>query len=231
MTVIKTTLSEQAYRELRARIISGQLPGGTRLLPNELAADLGISPTPVKEACLRLESDGLLVNSARRGMIVRSFTVEDVLSLYGARILIEKGAVEMAFDTGRIDQRLHDGLAQSLEGHRRFARGVSLDDLAQALAHDRAFHGALVAAAGIPLITETHERILGQTHTLFVSVPGDYGRSVEEHQEILTAIAERKKAETIDALLRHLNRSRENTLRQVRVLSKLGPPLARVAQS
>ncbi|MBM7327936.1 MAG: GntR family transcriptional regulator, partial [Rhizobium sp.] len=42
-TLVKVTLAEQAHRELRARIVSGKLRGGERLLPNELAADLGIS--------------------------------------------------------------------------------------------------------------------------------------------------------------------------------------------
>jgi len=100
-TLVKVTLAEQAHRELRARIVSGKLRGGERLLPNELAADLGISPTPVKEACLKLEADGLVVNSSRRGMVVRDFTVEDVEELYAARMLLEKGAVEVAFDAGQ----------------------------------------------------------------------------------------------------------------------------------
>lgn len=89
-TLVKVTLADQAHRELRARIVSGRLRGGERLLPNELAADLGISPTPVKEACLKLEADGLVVNSSRRGMVVRDFTVEDVEELYAARMLLEK---------------------------------------------------------------------------------------------------------------------------------------------
>lgn len=215
MNMIKITLAEQAYRELRDRIIGGRLPGGTRLLPNELAADLGISPTPVKEACLRLETDGLVVTTARRGMSVRSFTREDVEALYAARILIEKGALEAAFEAGRTDTTLTKRLAESMAGHEAFAGATGLDDLAQALAHDRAFHTALVEAAGIALINETHARILGQTHTLFVSATGDYGRSVAEHRAIYDAIVANDPEQAIAALLIHLKRSREDTLAQV----------------
>lgn len=214
MSMIKTTLAEQAYRELRARIVDGRLPGGTRLLPNELATDLGISPTPVKEACLRLEADGLVATTARRGMTVRSFAAEDVESLYAARLLIEKGAVEAAFDAGRIDATLKARLAASLEGHAAFAAGPSLDDLAQALDHDRAFHTALVEAAGLPVISETHARLLNQTHTLLASVPGDYRQSVAEHRAIFDALAAGDRAGTLAALTTHLVRSRENTLRR-----------------
>ena len=130
MTMTKTTLAEQAYQELRERIISGRLPGGRRLLPNDLAADLGISPTPVKEACLRLEADGLVSTSSRRGMVVRSFSEEDVAEIYAARILIEKGAVEAAFDAGRLDETVCRSLSRSLEQHRRFAAGTSLETMA-----------------------------------------------------------------------------------------------------
>ncbi len=219
MTMTKTTLAEQAYQELRERIISGRLPGGRRLLPNDLAADLGISPTPVKEACLRLEADGLVSTSSRRGMVVRSFSEEDVEEIYAARILIEKGAVEAAFDAGRLDETVCRSLSHSLEQHRRFAAGTSLDDLSQALLHDRAFHSTLVAAAGIRTISEAHARILGQTHTLFVSVPGDYERSVAEHQAIFDAVMAGDRRRTLEALINHLTRSRENTLRQVRMLA------------
>lgn len=221
-TLIKVTLADQAHQELRARIVSGRLRGGERLLPNELAADLGISPTPVKEACLKLEADGLVVNSSRRGMVVRDFTVEDVEELYAARMLLEKGAVEVAFDAGQLDEALHEQLLESLAKHREFAKSATLDDLSKALFHDRSFHTALVSAARIPVISGTHGRILDQTHTVFVSILGDYARSVEEHQNITDAIAARSKAQIIDALWRHLERSRQNTLRQVRLLREAG---------
>ncbi|MGH6859658.1 MAG: GntR family transcriptional regulator [Phyllobacterium sp.] len=218
--MIKTTLAEQAYQELRARIVSGQLRGGERLLPNELAAELGISPTPIKEACVRLEVDGLVVVSSRRGMVVRCFTEADVEELYAARMLLEKGAITAAFDGGLVDDKLIESLKESLEIHRLYAARTSLDDLAMALANDRNFHRALVGAAGIAMISGWHGRILGQTHTVFVSVPGGYSRSVQEHADIFEAILVRDKHQTLEALERHLSRSRKNTLQQVRVLEK-----------
>jgi DNA-binding GntR family transcriptional regulator len=216
--LIRSTLAEQAYQELRSRILSGRLPGGTRLLPNELAADLGISATPIKEACAKLEADGLIVSSARRGMVVRQLTAADVTELYNARILLEKGALERAIAMGAITQDLLAGLADSLERHGLYARGGTLDDLSSALSHDRDFHRLLVAAAGIGMVSEWHGRIVGQTHTVFVSIPGNYERSVHEHQEILEALQGRAKKTAIAALERHLTRSLENTLLQVREL-------------
>jgi DNA-binding GntR family transcriptional regulator len=214
--MVKSTLAEQAYHELRSRIVSGQLQGGTRLLPAELAQELGISPTPVKEACMRLEAAGLAISSARRGMVVRRFTQDDMEELYAARMLLEKGALEVAFAKGKVTDELLAALTESLNLHRINSRGITLDELAAALGYDRQFHRHLVAAAGIGMLSEWHDRIIGQTHTVFVSVPGNYEQSVAEHEEILAALIARDEVTALDALYRHLSRSRDNSLLQVR---------------
>lgn len=216
--MIKTTLAEQAYQELRSRIVTGRLAGGMRLLPNELAQDLGISPTPVKEACMRLEADGLVLASTRRGLVVRRLTQFDVEELYNARLLLETGAVERAFAQGAITTSLLSELEATLVQHRQHANALSLDGLAKALSFDRNFHRQLVAAAGIGMVADWHARILGQTHTVLVSVPGNYDRSVADHQDIFDALAAHDRALALAAVEIHLQRSRANTLVLVRRL-------------
>ncbi len=68
------------------------------------------------------------------------------------------------------------------------------------------------------MVSDWHARIVSQTHTVFVSIPGNYERSVQEHQDILAALQGRTKKSAIVALERHLKRSLENTLLQVREL-------------
>jgi DNA-binding GntR family transcriptional regulator len=209
-TLVKATLAEQAYQELRSRIVSGRLAGGTRLLPNELAEDLGISPTPVKEACARLESDGLVVASSRRGMVVRRMTLADIEELYDARLLLERASVERVFELGRVDDALITDLEESFELHRRHANAETLDELAMALAHDRQFHHAIVSRAGIGMVSDWHDRILSQTHTVFVSVPGHYERSIGDHRAILDAVTARSLERTLEMIDEHLTNSRAN---------------------
>jgi DNA-binding GntR family transcriptional regulator len=215
MAVVKETLADQTYRELRARIISGAMPGDMRILPNEIAADLGISPTPVKEACKRLEAEGLILVSARRSMAVRRLSMEDVRQLYDARIILETGAVEFLFDKGAIDDSLISRLRSCAETHEKYSSSSSLDDLTIALRQDRELHLTLVAASGLTLIREWHERLVLQTHTLFQSINGNYAQSALDHREIVDALAARDRPATIAALEGHLGRSRENTLIQV----------------
>lgn len=222
--MIKTTLAEQAYDELRTRILNGMLEGGRRLLPNDLADDLGISPTPVKEALGRLEADGLIVNSTRRGMSVRRLTMEDVEEIYNARVLLERGAIERAFALHMVDDDLIAELKKSVDQHRLYASGGTLDDLSRALDHDRRFHRRLVATAGIGMVSAWHDKIMRQTHTVFVSVPGNYSRSVREHEDVLDALSARSLTQTLAAMERHLTRSLSNTLLQVQKLEEISGP-------
>lgn len=215
-SVVRATLADQAYRELRARILRGQLSGGARLRPEELAAELAISPTPIKEALVRLESDGLAVLAARKGVVVRQLEEQDLRDIYAARELIELDAVDRAFQRRAVGPALISSLRSSLQQHERFARKDTLDDLATALGFDRAFHTAIVEAAGNALIAGWHHRILGQTHAAFVYVLGNYTASVDDHRVVLEALDAGKRKPARDALREHLRRSLQNSLRNTR---------------
>jgi DNA-binding GntR family transcriptional regulator len=213
--VVRATLADQAYRELRSRILSGQLAGGQRLLPEELAVELAISPTPIKEALLRLEADGLVVSPLRKGAVVRRFTLQDVNELYEARLMIEHDALGKAFARGQITPAFIQALNRTLEQHALYADRNTLDDLTTALAFDREFHQQLVLAAGNGLVGEWHLRILGQTHTVFVYNAGDYRSSVSEHRAVVDAIAHGSLKDARKALEDHLKHSWKNTLSHV----------------
>ena len=215
-TVVRATLAEQAYRELRSRILAGQLASGDRLLPEELATQLGISPTPIKEALLRLEADGLAMSSLRRGTTVRQLAERDLVDIYDARIILELEAINRVCVRGRVAPDLLASLGESVAQHREYAQRDTLDDLATALGFDRAFHHTLVTATGNGLIADWHLRILRQTHTVFVFTLGNYAQSVDEHVAILEALKAGNRAAARDLLRRHLLRSQENSLKNVR---------------
>jgi DNA-binding GntR family transcriptional regulator len=215
-TVVRATLSEQTHRELRSRILGGRLRGGHRLLPEELAQDLAISQTPIKEALLRLEADGLVVSSMRRGAAVRVFSARDIEELYEARLFIELDAVSVAFERQLIDPALIDELAENLERHRFHLGRATLDDLTTALAFDREFHHRLVVARGNRVICDWHRKILAQTHTAYVYLTNDTGHVFGQHRDILDALRAGSAADTRAALQRHLLHSREILLATAR---------------
>src|SRR5919198_1883941 len=81
--------ADSVYHTLRGAIVEGQLDPGDSLIEWHVARQFGTSRTPVREALLRLESEGLAYRVPRRGLIVRQLTEHEVLEVYAVRIELE----------------------------------------------------------------------------------------------------------------------------------------------
>lgn len=230
MTLKRATLAEQAYEELRARIVSGALPAGRRLLPEELASELAISPTPVKEAIAQLERDGLVEGSARRASSVRRFSADDVREICAARTLLEEQAVTEGHTAGTITPafvaRIEAIYASQLELAARRQPVV----FAEAMLLDRALHETLMELAGNRILADWHRGILAQTQTFltYASATYDSTRAFREHAAIITALKRRKLEPMITSVRTHLRASRDEILRR---LPGIGPDGAIVGQN
>jgi DNA-binding GntR family transcriptional regulator len=212
--IVRSTLAEQAYVDLRERIMSGRLPAGQRLMPEELASTLAISPTPIKEALHRLATDGLVEAETRRGAVVRRITRADVAELYEARLLVEGYALRHGFAAGAVGPKLVRDL-KAIQTRLVARRSLGTEDgLTAALALDRAFHARLVALAGNRIMAEWHTLMLMQTHTLRVYSLDSYafGRLQAEHEAIVAALRGGDAEAAGVALKRHLTLSRDELL-------------------
>jgi len=222
-SIVRATLAEQAYIDLRDQIMSGRLPAGHRLLPEELALTLAISATPIKEALVKLDQDGLVAMETRRGAVVRRFTAADVQNLYEARELIELHAMSRAFAERRIDralsERLHATQADLL-AHRALGTEAGVID---ALAQDRAFHRLIVGLSNNRTLVDWHERVMMQTHTVRVYSLATYPleRLAAEHAAVIAAVQAADAAAARTALKHHLVLSRDEILS--RLLDADGP--------
>jgi len=96
MAIVVQTLSEQIYALMRDRIISGNLTADTAIRQDALAAELGVSKIPLREAFARLEQDGLLQYITNRGYFVRPLSYDEVEEIYALRLKIEPEAVGAA---------------------------------------------------------------------------------------------------------------------------------------
>jgi len=118
---VNTRLAEFAYEQVFNAIVTGQLTPGERLIQEKLAEDLDISRTPVREALLRLEQEGVVLHSGRRGFIVRDISEQEIRDLYQAREAIEGYAARVAAtaktdeDLRRIDEILETAEFETLE--------------------------------------------------------------------------------------------------------------------
>ncbi|GAA2484358.1 hypothetical protein GCM10010198_38850 [Nocardia seriolae] len=96
MQVVSKTPSaaERAYHEIKERILSGKLPGGELISENEMAGELGTSRTPVREAFLRLETEGWMRLYPKRGALVVPAPSHEAEHVIHARYVVETGAVD-----------------------------------------------------------------------------------------------------------------------------------------
>jgi DNA-binding GntR family transcriptional regulator len=91
-----TTLRQRAYRRLRAKFFSGELVAGMTLTENQLAKELGMSRTPIREAIRQMEMEGLLDYAPRYGAVVRSPDARELDEMYSVREALESHAAAAA---------------------------------------------------------------------------------------------------------------------------------------
>jgi DNA-binding GntR family transcriptional regulator len=183
--VPRTSLAEQAYTALLDAIVGGELPPGSRLRDAELAEQLGVSRTPVREALRRLEDEGLVEterNSATRVAPVRADRIADafpvVAALHGLATRLGVPALAAA-DLGRLER--HD--AERTEALRE-------GDVLAAIAADDRFHGVLLDASRNAEIERLLARVMPHIRRLdllhFESLTREDG-AARDHAAILDA--------------------------------------------
>ena len=148
-TVETGTLSDEVYRRLRHSIVKGEHRPNARLIEAELAEQLQVSRTPIRDSLLRLAGEGLVL-SRRRGWVVREHTSAEIAEIYGVRLALEGYAARLAATIGddaaleRIRSVHHRGTQDQSRG----ARERLVDD-------NDDLHAAIVDASGNARLKES----------------------------------------------------------------------------
>lgn len=194
------TAHEYVREALRAAIMDGSLPGGTRLLQSEIAGQLGVSTTPVREALRDLTSERLVVMHPHHGAMVRALDLAEVQEIYELRIAMEP------ILSRRLVQRIDDAtLDRALEIQRKM---LDVRDVAAWAQLNRDFHNTLAAP-------EDHSRLgiilagLRDAATPFVGMsllaqPGLMDQTNEEHREFVDLFRAKDEEQVVDLTRRHL---------------------------
>lgn len=184
MNIVVRTLSDQLFDLVRRRILAGDISTDAAIRQDVLAAELGVSKIPLREALARLEQDGLVTSQPNRGFFVRPMTASEAEEIFALRLQIEPDAVAFgalnATDADRLAAR--DAL-RALGGRAR------PEDLAMG-ERNRAFHLALVQPGGRTLTCNLIERlhVLAERYVRKHLEPaGRNARAEAEHREILDA--------------------------------------------
>ncbi len=181
--------------ELAHAILEGELKPGERLRAEALAQRYGTSRTPVREALLQLEAQGLVEVEPNRGAVVRAFDAQDLLDLYAVRALLEPAAAARA--ATRIGAPDIERLAQLCE-HALHA------SVQEQIADNEAFHRIIGAAAGSPRLAVAMRAVAGiprAFRTVFWSAPEQRAESLFCHRRLVDAFRARD-AELAEAVMR-----------------------------
>jgi DNA-binding GntR family transcriptional regulator len=154
-------VTDQVYERLRDLITGGRLGPHDRLHQTQLAEALGVSRTPVREALLRLEQEGLAYSLPGRGLFVKGPSAKDVADLYEVRVILEPQAARLACEraTGRDRTELKRAL------HRVTSVSAGLTSAFRA---NRDFHLTVVRPCGNPLLV----RVLANVWDQKAALPG-----------------------------------------------------------
>lgn len=196
------------YQQLRQDVLSCALPPGMPLQERELAQRFSVSKSPVRDALLKLEAEGLIEVLPRRGYRVRQIDVRDVRDMYGLRLMLERECVQMMTD------RADDALLQGLEAYRTPPEGADLDGW---IAYNRGFHSAIAAGCGNSRLARVACDIIEQFDRLTrVSVsPGAtpaLDSYVGEHGAIIDAMRARNRRRAAALMREHIESSRRRVM-------------------
>lgn len=180
--IIVRNLSEQLVDLVRERILAGKVEGDRAIRQDALAAELGVSKIPLREALTRLEQEGLVRSRANRGYFVRELSIAEAEEVYALRLKLEPEIAALAAGRASEEERTvaMRTLAQLDEVTHAHGDGVG--------AFNRAFHLALLRPSHQPITTTMLERlhVMGERYVRKHLEPlGRDQRANDEHAELL----------------------------------------------
>jgi DNA-binding GntR family transcriptional regulator len=201
---VQGAAKERAYAYTKQRVLDLRFPGGSMLSEGEVANALELSRTPVREAFVQLESEGLLRLYPKRGALVVPVSWAEVLGVVEGRSLIEQFAVEKVIERS-ID--IADELGAAITAQEELAARRDAEGFVEA---DRELHRIIIVAMGNPVLVGFYDSLRDrQRRMIALSLSRDPNRTrdvIAQHRELANALAARDAAAAHDVLERHLLR-------------------------
>jgi DNA-binding GntR family transcriptional regulator len=197
-------LREQVVEQVKTAIIEGRLKPGDHMVEATLTKQLGVSRTPLREALILLEREGLVESFPNRGTFVRRFDVRDVSAIFSMRIALENFAADLIIKT--LDQSDFERLEGLIEEQRRYIRSK---DFKHVRTTDMSFHRYLIERSEHPLLIRNWSEIVAQIAALLYmraeALP-NYNESlaIADHKKILEAYKAKNLAK-VKALNKQIN--------------------------
>jgi len=207
----RVPVATEVHKIIKSQIVSLQLMPGQLLMVQQLAKDMGVSRTPIREALVILCDEGLVAEADGRKFRVSDITWKLIDDIYMARKVVEMVAVEhVTQNAASIDGIIAlDKLVEKMEAY------CTDDSFTEYLEADRLFHATLVELLGNQVITGWMSRIQDQQQRiryLTTGVSSRIGRSCREHAAILKAIRSANVALAKSEMENHLDRAYKDVI-------------------
>lgn len=207
----KVNLVQEAYERLKGEILESRLPPGFHSPEPEIAARLGMSRTPVREALLRLEADGLVELIPRRGARIVPVSIDDMREIYEILTALEPEAAAYV----ALNHRDESELSDLVEATDDMERAIAENDLDAWAAADGRFHRKLLNLHNNKRMTEFIMKLFDQTHrvrNMTLRLRKKPTRSTREHRQILQQIKARNADRTREIFRAHRQRAANELL-------------------
>jgi DNA-binding GntR family transcriptional regulator len=213
-------LYEQTYQALRTSILCGDLLPGARLVETQLAEQLQVSRTPIREAIRQLQRDSLVSTDAGGGLRVITISVVDAIQLYDCRIALEKLSVQEACQYATTSQL--EGLEGLVTEAEQFVGQPAIDSTSlQMLEIDYKFHQLIAESSNNRWLATFLDQVFDKMSLLRVQTTRHNPRVLEirsEHRQIFEAIAQRNTETAVQAIQDHLVASKARVVQEVESL-------------
>jgi DNA-binding GntR family transcriptional regulator len=209
----KKSLREEVYESLRRSILHGRLRAGQRLIEEQLAHQIGISRTPVREAFHKLERDDLVTRLPKKGFAVREFTKDDVEEIFGIRSALESYAAYLA--------TLHAGpekIALLEKNINETEKAMESGDYEKVVQLHTEFHNVLYRSCKSRKLLDminNYSDYFYRYRAALVHADSGLKCSTEDHRRMLEAMRKKNPALVERIVRKHLIRGRDIILREV----------------
>ena len=204
-----TTLTERAEASLEEAIVKGRLSPGTKLRIADLAAEFGVSQTPMREALSRLVSRGLVNAVGQRGFRVAPTSAQDLADITLTRVTLETAALRRSMRAG--GGRWEGEIVSSLHQLKRLVgRGRILKNTPELNRVHKNFHASLIAACGSSRMIDLASRLYDQAFRyrhIMLSAAVDADDFIAEHEILSQVVLSRSAGTAVAKLSAHLERT------------------------
>lgn len=207
-------LRDVIFETLRKAIVSGDIKPGERLMEVSLANQMGVSRTPVREAIRRLEAEGLVTMTPRKGTHVSELSVKDIMDVLEVRTVLDKLATELAA------KRMQPAQLKALETvHKQYIACVEKENMEGAIKKDVEFHDMIYAASGNPRLVAVAGSLrehIYRFRVIYMSGSSLIAENVlNEHEEILAALKDAQNNVASDLAEKHIRNQMETIIKTV----------------